>query len=70
MLLTLLKILLRIPRAIAEAVVEIPVELVNFPNLTFSEPDRLGWRVFFEYEEDVPKLAAIWREGVTNPAAI
>ena len=57
-------------RAIAEAVVEIPVELVNFPSLTFSEPDSLGWRVFFEYEDDVPRLAAIWREGVTNPAAI
>jgi hypothetical protein len=57
-------------RAIAEAVVDIPVELVNFSSLTFNEPGRLGWRVFFEYEDDVPKLAAIWREGVTNPAAI
>ncbi|NNC92675.1 MAG: tandem-95 repeat protein, partial [Acidimicrobiia bacterium] len=59
-------------RAIAEAVIEIPVELVNFPNLTFNEPDRLGWRVFFEYEyeDETPKLAAIWREGVANPAAI
>jgi VCBS repeat-containing protein len=57
-------------RAIAEAVVEVPVELVNFANLTFSEPNRLGWRVFFEYEDDEPKLAAIWREGVNNPAAI
>jgi len=57
-------------RAVAEAVVEIPVELVNFPSLTFSRPDRLGWRVFFEYEDDEPKLAAIWREGVTNPDSI
>jgi hypothetical protein len=57
-------------RAVAEAVVDIPVELVNFPNLTFSRPGKLGWRVFFEYEDDGPKLAAIWREGVTNPASI
>ena len=58
------------PRPVAEAVVEVPVELVNFPNLTFSAPGFLGWRVFFSYEDDQPKLAAIWREGVTNPAAI
>ncbi|RZV45785.1 MAG: tandem-95 repeat protein [Acidimicrobiia bacterium] len=57
-------------RTVAEAVVEIPVELVNFPSLTFSQPDHLGWRVFFEYEDDEPKLAAIWREGVTNPASV
>ena len=57
-------------RAVAEAVVEIPVELVNFPSLTFSQPDHLGWRVFLEYEDEVPKLAAIWREGVTNPASL
>jgi hypothetical protein len=57
-------------RTVAEAVVEVPVELINFPNLTFSEPNQLGWRVFFEYEDDAPKLAAIWREGVTNPASI
>ena len=43
---------------------------MNFPSLTFSQPDRLGRRVFFEYEDDEPKLAAIWREGVTNPASI
>ena len=58
------------PRPVAEAVVEIPVELVNFSHLTFSAPNSLGWRVFFSYENDEPKLAAIWREGVTNPAAI
>ncbi|MDH3606772.1 MAG: Ig-like domain-containing protein, partial [Acidimicrobiia bacterium] len=57
-------------RSVAEAVVEIPVELVNFPSLTFSLPDQLGWRVFLDFEEDVPKLAAIWREGQTNPAAV
>ncbi|MGI9649085.1 MAG: Ig-like domain-containing protein, partial [Acidimicrobiia bacterium] len=57
-------------RAVAEAVVEIPVELVNFPSLTFSSPDKLGWRVFFDYRDDEPKLAAIWREGVTNPASV
>jgi hypothetical protein len=56
-------------RAVAEAVVDIPVELVNFPSLTFSRPDRLGWRVFITYEDDGPRLAAIWREGVSNPAS-
>ena len=57
-------------RAVAEAVVDIPVELVNFPSLTYSEQDQLGWRIFFEYEDDDVKLAGIWREGATNPASI
>jgi hypothetical protein len=56
-------------RPVAEAVIDIPVELVNFPHLTYSEPGHLGWRVFFAYENDKPKLAAIWREGATNPAS-
>lgn len=56
-------------RAVAEVVVDIPVELVNFPSLTFSLADKLGWRVFFDFEDGVPKVAAIWREGQANPAA-
>ncbi|MBT8216579.1 MAG: tandem-95 repeat protein [Acidimicrobiia bacterium] len=55
---------------VAEAVVPIPVELINFPHLTFSAADKLGWRIFVDYDGDTPTLAAIWREGVTNPSSI
>jgi hypothetical protein len=56
-------------RPAAEAVVDVPVELINFPHLTYSPPGELGWRIFITYENDTPQLAAIWREGAANPAA-
>ncbi len=55
----------------AEALADVPLELVNFPNLTFAESGALGWRLFFEYDaQDRPHLVAIWREGVVNQAAV
>ncbi|MEE9533328.1 MAG: Ig-like domain-containing protein, partial [Acidimicrobiia bacterium] len=55
----------------AEAVADVPLELVNFSNLTYAEYGALGWRLFFEYDDqDRPHLVAIWREGAVNQAAV
>ena len=56
----------------AEDPVSIPAELRNFRHLTFGEPGSAAvdtWRVFLEYEDDVPVIVAVWREGLLNRAA-
>jgi VCBS repeat-containing protein len=60
-------------RAGVEPAVPTPVELTNLQSLAVGDPavsGKDGWRIFFDYTEGEPRVFALWREDIINPAAV